>query len=145
MSYHFPLSSVTSGLALFVLYCKFQSGQGHMFSSMIMHFNVISVFLCLDVLVACNLSFLQQKHVTLLCLFYNWLNASLYFVPSIIALVIFSVGLIIFFEMFISLKKETSSVLRSCGWLDEVYSFMLSRKKLCSDQVGTTPNSNEVK
>ncbi|KAB2636792.1 ubiquitin carboxyl-terminal hydrolase 25-like [Pyrus ussuriensis x Pyrus communis] len=43
------------------------------------------------------------------------------------------------------LKKETSSVLRSCGWLDEVYSFMLSRKKLCSDQVGTTPNSNEVK
>ncbi|KAM1003945.1 hypothetical protein ACFX2C_004200 [Malus domestica] len=43
------------------------------------------------------------------------------------------------------LEKEASSVLRSCGWLDEVYSFMRSRKRLCSEQVETTPNYDEVK
>lgn len=47
--------------------------------------------------------------------------------------------------MFISLKKEASSVLRSCGWSDKVHSFMRSKKRLCAQQVGTNLNSDEVK
>lgn len=47
--------------------------------------------------------------------------------------------------MLISLKKEALSVLRSCGWADEVYSFMRSRKRLCMEQVGTTRNGDEAK
>ncbi|VVA31924.1 Hypothetical predicted protein [Prunus dulcis] len=43
------------------------------------------------------------------------------------------------------LKKEASSVLRSCGWSDKVHSFMRSKKRLCAQQVGTDPNSDEVK
>ncbi|KAL6198947.1 hypothetical protein ACLB2K_028735 [Fragaria x ananassa] len=44
-----------------------------------------------------------------------------------------------------SLKKEALSVLRSCGWVDDVTSFMLSRKKLCVDQVGLAQNGDEAK
>ena len=47
--------------------------------------------------------------------------------------------------MLISLEKEAISVLRSCGWADEVYSFMRSRKRLCVEQVGTTRNGDEAK
>ncbi|PRQ30707.1 putative ubiquitinyl hydrolase 1 [Rosa chinensis] len=43
------------------------------------------------------------------------------------------------------LKKEALSVLRSCGWADEVFSFMRSRKRLCVDQVGLTQNGDEAK
>ncbi|KAK9937636.1 hypothetical protein M0R45_014413 [Rubus argutus] len=43
------------------------------------------------------------------------------------------------------LKKEALSFLRSCGWADEVYSFMRSQKRLCMEQVGTTWNGDEAK
>ncbi|KAM5586556.1 ubiquitin carboxyl-terminal hydrolase 25 [Rosa sericea] len=43
------------------------------------------------------------------------------------------------------LKKEALSVLRSCGWADEVFSFMRSRKRLCVDQVGLAQNGDEAK
>ncbi|KAF3441127.1 hypothetical protein FNV43_RR15038 [Rhamnella rubrinervis] len=44
------------------------------------------------------------------------------------------------------LKKEASSVLRSCGWSDKVYSFMHSRKRLCLQEAGWTPsNGNELR
>lgn len=37
------------------------------------------------------------------------------------------------------LAKEASSVLRSCGWSDKVYSFMSSEKRLRTQEAGTTP------
>ncbi|XP_004294078.1 PREDICTED: ubiquitin carboxyl-terminal hydrolase 25-like [Fragaria vesca subsp. vesca] len=43
------------------------------------------------------------------------------------------------------LKKEALSVLRSCGWVDDITSFMRSRKKLCVDQVGLAQNGDEAK
>ncbi|OMO74565.1 Peptidase C19, ubiquitin carboxyl-terminal hydrolase 2 [Corchorus capsularis] len=43
-----------------------------------------------------------------------------------------------------TLKKEASSVLRSCGWYDDVYRFMYTRKKLCSLEVGITLTGNEL-
>lgn len=47
-------------------------------------------------------------------------------------------------EMKESLKHKASSVLRSCGWTDKVYSFMCSRKRLCTG-VQTLPNVKELK
>lgn len=36
------------------------------------------------------------------------------------------------------LKKEASSVLRSCGWSDKVYTFMHSRKRICQEAKNTS-------
>lgn len=43
------------------------------------------------------------------------------------------------------LGKEAASGLRSCGWVDEVHSFMHARKKLCTKSVGNAPNAAELK
>ncbi|KAA8524095.1 hypothetical protein F0562_010474 [Nyssa sinensis] len=44
------------------------------------------------------------------------------------------------------LRKDASSLLRSCGWLDEVHSYMRNRKKLCTREVSNTAsNSNQSK
>ncbi|XP_038894470.1 ubiquitin carboxyl-terminal hydrolase 25 isoform X2 [Benincasa hispida] len=43
------------------------------------------------------------------------------------------------------LKKEALSVLRSCGWLEEVCSCMRSRKRLCLREMDSTPSSNDLK
>ncbi|KAJ4842318.1 hypothetical protein Tsubulata_039691 [Turnera subulata] len=40
-------------------------------------------------------------------------------------------------ELKASLKEEAYSVLQSCGWADEVYSFMYSRKRLCAGAENT--------
>ncbi|CAK9151796.1 unnamed protein product [Ilex paraguariensis] len=43
------------------------------------------------------------------------------------------------------LRKEASLVLQSCGWSDEVQSFMSSRKKLCASRaVNSASNSSEL-
>ncbi|XP_007022188.2 PREDICTED: ubiquitin carboxyl-terminal hydrolase 25 [Theobroma cacao] len=42
------------------------------------------------------------------------------------------------------LEKEASSVLRSCGWYDNVYSFMYSRKKLCALEIGSTLSGKDL-
>nr|GMC81367.1 ubiquitin carboxyl-terminal hydrolase 25 [Ipomoea batatas] len=43
------------------------------------------------------------------------------------------------------LMKEASSVLRSCGWTDNVYSLMRSKKRLCvrGDSNGTSDYDEE--
>ncbi|XP_038690735.1 ubiquitin carboxyl-terminal hydrolase 25 isoform X2 [Tripterygium wilfordii] len=41
--------------------------------------------------------------------------------------------------------KEASSVLRSCGWYDKVYSFMRSRKRLCTQEAGNMPSGTDLK
>ncbi|KAJ7948873.1 Ubiquitin carboxyl-terminal hydrolase [Quillaja saponaria] len=43
------------------------------------------------------------------------------------------------------LKHKASSVLRSCGWLDNVHNFMRSRKRSCAREVGDTPSTDELK
>ncbi|KAK9268687.1 hypothetical protein L1049_000447 [Liquidambar formosana] len=44
------------------------------------------------------------------------------------------------------LRKEASLFLQSCGWSDEVYSFMKSRKRLCTQDAGSTSScGNESK
>ncbi|XP_022717448.1 ubiquitin carboxyl-terminal hydrolase 25-like isoform X2 [Durio zibethinus] len=42
------------------------------------------------------------------------------------------------------LKKEASSVLRSCGWYGDVYNFMYSRKQLCLLETGSTLSGNDL-
>ncbi|GAV60870.1 UCH domain-containing protein [Cephalotus follicularis] len=37
------------------------------------------------------------------------------------------------------LMKRTSSILQSCGWCDEVYRYMCSRKRLCVEEAGNVP------
>ncbi|XP_023552154.1 ubiquitin carboxyl-terminal hydrolase 25-like isoform X1 [Cucurbita pepo subsp. pepo] len=44
-----------------------------------------------------------------------------------------------------NLKNETSSVLRSCGWSEEVFSCMRTRKRLCLRETGRTPSRNDLK
>ncbi|XP_052178235.1 ubiquitin carboxyl-terminal hydrolase 25-like [Diospyros lotus] len=45
-----------------------------------------------------------------------------------------------------TLGKEASSILRSCGWTDEVYHSMLSRKKACSLETGNmASHGNELR
>ncbi|KAK6132102.1 hypothetical protein DH2020_034168 [Rehmannia glutinosa] len=41
--------------------------------------------------------------------------------------------------------KEASIVLRSCGWSEEVHSFMHARKKLCQEAGDTASNDHETK
>lgn len=43
----------------------------------------------------------------------------------------------------VSLEKEASSVLRSCGWSGNVYSFMCSRKRV--REAGNTPSGSDLK
>ncbi|KAL9432932.1 hypothetical protein AB3S75_027863 [Citrus x aurantiifolia] len=43
------------------------------------------------------------------------------------------------------LKKEASSVLRSCGWSEKVLSYMRSRKRQCAHEVGITPGDIDLK
>ncbi|XP_031259916.1 ubiquitin carboxyl-terminal hydrolase 25 [Pistacia vera] len=43
------------------------------------------------------------------------------------------------------LEKEASLVLRSCGWSENVYSFMCSRKRLCAQEVGNAPSAVDLK
>lgn len=43
------------------------------------------------------------------------------------------------------LKKEASSVLRSCGWSEKVLSFMRSRKRQCAHEAGITPCDIDLK
>ncbi|XP_043689594.1 ubiquitin carboxyl-terminal hydrolase 25-like isoform X2 [Telopea speciosissima] len=43
------------------------------------------------------------------------------------------------------LAKDTSSSLRSCGWHDMVYHFMLERKRLCVREAGRCTSSTEIK
>jgi len=43
------------------------------------------------------------------------------------------------------LKKEASSNLRSCGWWDEVYGFMNSRKRLCREARNGSSSFSESK
>ncbi|XP_044473498.1 ubiquitin carboxyl-terminal hydrolase 25-like isoform X2 [Mangifera indica] len=42
-------------------------------------------------------------------------------------------------------KKEAASVLRTCGWSENVYSFMCSRKRLCAQEAGNAPSSVDLK
>ncbi|KAK3015271.1 hypothetical protein RJ639_005691 [Escallonia herrerae] len=44
-----------------------------------------------------------------------------------------------------AIGKEASSVLKSCGWADEVYTFMHSRKKKCAAAGNDASNINEIK
>ncbi|KAK3000429.1 LOW QUALITY PROTEIN: hypothetical protein RJ639_021333 [Escallonia herrerae] len=44
-----------------------------------------------------------------------------------------------------AIGKEASSVLKSCGWADEVYTFMHSRKKKCAAAGNDASNINETK
>ncbi|XP_023523898.1 ubiquitin carboxyl-terminal hydrolase 25-like isoform X1 [Cucurbita pepo subsp. pepo] len=48
-------------------------------------------------------------------------------------------------ELTEDLKRETFSVLRTCGWSKEVFSCMRSRKRLCLREMGSTPGSNDLK
>ncbi|KAG6600477.1 Ubiquitin carboxyl-terminal hydrolase 25, partial [Cucurbita argyrosperma subsp. sororia] len=48
-------------------------------------------------------------------------------------------------ELTEDLKRETFSVLRTCGWSKEVFSCMRSRKRLCLREMGSTPSSNDLK
>ncbi|XP_044503933.1 ubiquitin carboxyl-terminal hydrolase 25-like [Mangifera indica] len=43
------------------------------------------------------------------------------------------------------LEKEASFVLRSCGWSENVYSFMSSRKRLCAQEAGNAPSGAGLK
>ncbi|XP_059441483.1 ubiquitin carboxyl-terminal hydrolase 25 isoform X2 [Corylus avellana] len=43
------------------------------------------------------------------------------------------------------LEKEASSILRSCGWSDNVYSFMSSRKRLCREARNGSSSISESK
>ncbi|GKV04155.1 hypothetical protein SLEP1_g16351 [Rubroshorea leprosula] len=43
------------------------------------------------------------------------------------------------------LRNKASSVLRSCGWIDEVYSFMRSRRRLCAGEGGNTESGSDLK
>ncbi|KAK2968721.1 hypothetical protein RJ640_005908 [Escallonia rubra] len=44
-----------------------------------------------------------------------------------------------------AIGEEASSVLKSCGWADEVYTFMHSRKKKCAAAGNDASNINEIK
>ncbi|KAL5736725.1 hypothetical protein ACOSP7_031179 [Xanthoceras sorbifolium] len=43
------------------------------------------------------------------------------------------------------LEKEAFSVLQSCGWSEKVYSFMCSRKRLCTREALNTPSGMDLK
>jgi hypothetical protein len=50
-----------------------------------------------------------------------------------------------FFFFSLSLEKEASSILRSCGWYDNTYSFMSSRKSLCREARNGSSSFSESK
>ncbi|GLU14663.1 hypothetical protein SLE2022_312220 [Rubroshorea leprosula] len=43
------------------------------------------------------------------------------------------------------LENEASSVLRSCGWTDEVYRFMHLRRRLCAGEAGISQSGSDLK
>ncbi|KAI4333390.1 hypothetical protein L6164_018212 [Bauhinia variegata] len=44
-----------------------------------------------------------------------------------------------------SLKRDASSVLRSCGYSDKVYGFMRAKKRLCAEEAGTSFTLDEIR
>ncbi|XWS10246.1 hypothetical protein CRYUN_Cryun39dG0058900 [Craigia yunnanensis] len=50
----------------------------------------------------------------------------------------------VFNSIFTGLRKEASSVLRSCGWYYTVYNFMYMRKQLCAQEIGSTLSGNDL-
>lgn len=46
---------------------------------------------------------------------------------------------------FLRIGKEASMILRSCGWSEEVRSFMHATKKLCQETGDSASNDHEKK